>query len=346
MKYILWKIVNPIRKLYNQLKVFWSSVWSFLIENLVEKLVLSAYSHPDKSIHKFIRRNWDQLYGITKVTTGRLRKSKRNNQFFWKAQSDIYNKGHRSFLGIRPIGFRNLSVYCKSDSVLESQLYLYGTYDEIITLKLYQDIIIPDSIIVDVGANIGIHSLALADIVSSWPRSRVIAYEPKRELVKRLHSNLKLNNLSKVVKVSQIGLWSEPGKIYFNEDVLNFNQGVGRYDPTSNNFIEVTSLDKDLDNLSTPITLIKIDVEGAELEVIRGGIRLLEKHRPSIVIEHNSPPWTLEQLVEVIPYEVIMTRIPNTYYEESIIVDINSTLQGFNNLLLAPKYLLSNNVEK
>jgi len=337
MKHIFCRIVNLARKVYNKLKVLWSSIWTLLIEHFYEILVLSAYAYPDKSIHKLIRRNWNQVYGITRVTTRRLGKSKRNKQFIWKAQSSLFENGHRSFLGIRPIGFRELSIYCNSDSARESQMYLHGTYDEIIILNLYQDIIFPDSVVVDVGANIGLHTLALADIVSGWPKSRVIAYEPRMELVKRLHSNLKLNNLSDVVSVNQIGLWSEPGRISFNEDTHNFNQGVGRYDPTSNNFIEVTSLDKDLLNLPTPISLIKIDVEGAELEVLRGGINLLEKHRPYIVLEYNFPSWTLEQLIEEIPYEVIMTRIPNTFYEESITIDIYSTLQGYNNLLLTPK---------
>lgn len=314
----------------------WVTRGSAKRERQVSQKVLAAYSHPEGSEHRMILQNWRQFYGIDPVGHHQREDAREFNQEVWQAQSKLFEMGVRINLGTREIGFKDLRIYCSSASVLESNIFLRGAYDELTVLRLYQELDSKVSVAIDVGANVGAHTLVLASLVAESPNGKVIAYEPRAWLAQRLRDNLELNNLSNQVAVRQIGAWVTSGAIGFNEDPENFNQGVGRYDRDSKTTIEVVSLDEDLAEIQSRIGLIKIDVEGAELQVIQGAQAVLSDHRPYLIIEHNSPIWNLEQIRDSVPYAVTMLRIPNTFYERIMTVKSDTDLQGFNNLLLSP----------
>ena len=140
---------------------------------------------------------------------------------------------------------------------------------------------------VDVGANVG---AILSTIVEAAPQGRHIAYEPLPELAAGLAERFPQ------VDVRAAALARQPGTRTFVR-VLNAHTRSGfhptGYDasPTETLAVPVEALDVSLPNWFAP-ALVKIDVEGAELEVIEGGVDLLHMHRPIVALEHGGPAGT------------------------------------------------------
>lgn len=130
----------------------------------------------------------------------------------------------------------------------------------------------------DIGANIGLFSLLASKVVGE--KGLVYSFEPTPITYSRLLDNISLNNFSNI-KTFNIGLSDKVGK-------LNLNVSTNGYDAW-NSFakindklyeytveIEVNSLDNFLANHNKNISLIKIDVEGWEMFVLKGGEQLLK----------------------------------------------------------------------
>jgi FkbM family methyltransferase len=151
----------------------------------------------------------------------------------------------------------------------------------------------PDCIL-DVGANIGNHSVFFGKYISS----KVIAFEPNKILYPILERNLARNNVdAKIYKYGlcdkeTLGSMSIPlgmennigaGKILLNDD-FGFNDEVVQL--TSLDYL-LTEIEKEISGRK--ISAIKIDVEGMEPNVLRGGLKLIRKYLPELYIEVSSP---------------------------------------------------------
>jgi hypothetical protein len=120
----------------------------------------------------------------------------------------------------------------------------------------------PGTVCVDVGTNSGYYALVLA----ARCRARVIGYEPDPIARARLHANLALNpQLAAQIEVSPeaVGRHSGPGTVMLDGDLAR--QG-----------------------LLAEVGLLKIDVEGPELEVLAGARGLLAERRPHVIVETHS----------------------------------------------------------
>lgn len=141
----------------------------------------------------------------------------------------------------------------------------------------------PGDHFVDVGANVGVFSSLVG---TRLPGVRITAVEPYPPIRRDLESNLALNNLDVTIVDSAVG--AESGEATFEileRDVLNRLAPEGAVVPTSKGIrVAVQTLDEILDG-SSP-ALIKIDVEGAELSVLRGTRRLLTTDAPVVLFEH------------------------------------------------------------
>lgn len=127
-----------------------------------------------------------------------------------------------------------------------------------------------NKIFVDAGANVGGYSVRAA----SWGM-KVYAFEPNPHNIALLRRNIEINNLS--VNVLPYALGSRPGKAR-----LSPNGGVSRI--TKDEGVEVEM--RTLDSFDLPgADLLKVDVEGYELEVLRGAKKTLEKFHPIVMIE-------------------------------------------------------------
>lgn len=155
----------------------------------------------------------------------------------------------------------------------------------------------PHSTALDVGANVGIHTIALANAVG--PAGSVIAFEPADENVERLRQNLDLNDVRNTEIVPMAVAADDEGVLLNLSDDSAFHSTA---DVPAGHFVGQTtrvasiSLDTAWTRVGRPsVSVIKIDVEGAELEVLKGAAQVLDTCRPAALIEISDH----SQLVEV-----------------------------------------------
>lgn len=168
-------------------------------------------------------------------------------------------------------------------------------------LRQAEEYIKEDDVIWDVGANIGLFSFAAASLAGS--RGQVYAFDPDTWLVHALRSSA-MRQPSSSAKVTTI-----PCAIGADNAIRSF--AIAARARSANHLIEygssqtggmlqqqtvvAVSLDWLLNHLPPP-NLLKIDVEGAEIEVLGGARNLLEQYRPIVLCEvcKETSPWVTE----------------------------------------------------
>lgn len=139
----------------------------------------------------------------------------------------------------------------------------------------------PTDLFLDVGANVGSYTVLAAGAVGA----RVTAAEPIPATFQNLVRNVELNGLRDRARCEQVGLSEQSGSLRFTDDLDTVNHVVSGTEEGGTE-IPVTTIDG-LTGSDTP-TIIKIDVEGYELPVVRGGHRTLADERClAVILETN-----------------------------------------------------------
>ncbi|MFH1189740.1 MAG: FkbM family methyltransferase [Candidatus Omnitrophota bacterium] len=140
----------------------------------------------------------------------------------------------------------------------------------------------PGDTVIDCGAYVGEFTLYAARAVG--PSGRVIAFEPDAGIYARLLRNIKLNGFNNVTAVNK-GLWSEDGVLKFVGDgVKGYSFMLGGDDPSAVD-VPVASLDSELARLKVArVNFIKADVEGAEVELLRGAAKTLSPGLAAVAV--------------------------------------------------------------
>ena len=167
------------------------------------------------------------------------------------------------------------------------QTYLHGGAEpgvqEILAKRLR-----PGMVFYDLGANIGFFSLLAARIVGE--QGHVFSFEPDTEVAARLRRNIARNDLSNVTVVES-GLWSSSGNVNFvAADSSSPDRGTGQFvgwDSPIGTPMPCVALDDFVAGARRP-DAIKCDVEGAEIEALRGAETLLRADRPWVLCETHS----------------------------------------------------------
>lgn len=149
-------------------------------------------------------------------------------------------------------------------------------------------------IFIDVGTNIGNHSIFFGKFMAD----QVVCIEPSYRLHQVLERNLSVNKI-KNSTLLKIGVGAEPGfaKLVFHPDdkeqtgMTQLSTEVKRTENVK--LVEVRTLDSVVDEMKEkfpdlPVNLVKIDVEGMQMEVMEGFKETLKNHKPQLVIEANS----------------------------------------------------------
>ena len=226
----------------------------------------------------------------------------RNNQKFWiivlTILSPIFMLELRSYnqlkrqnmrmintLAILPdkivnIGYAKFYVPNYPDDYIQSEIVDNRTFYEAGLLEELQPYIKKNAVILDIGANIGNHSVYWA--VRSNAK-KIYSFEPIKDTFKILKKNVEINNLINKIKIFNIGLSNKKinGSISFF-DFTNIGGTHVKQDSNGN-----LLLDK-LDNIKIEedtVDFVKIDVEGHELEVLQGARETLLKYKPTIFVE-------------------------------------------------------------
>lgn len=187
-------------------------------------------------------------------------------------------------------GRHGLILYNKNDKVIGASIEEYGEYYES-EVEVFRQALSQGGIAVDVGANIGSHTLAMARCGAEM----VYAVEPQMEIQRLLTANVELNGLKNVMPV-----WSALG-----EEVKTVKMPFIDYDRDNSSFGSVAPGEVFADNVKyymiqqltldallrqhQRIALIKIDVEGGEADVLRGGEEVIRLHRPVLYVENDRP---------------------------------------------------------
>ncbi len=169
------------------------------------------------------------------------------------------------------------------DKGLERALFNYGTY-EAGTLKLMNDILRDGDTFIDIGANIGLMSLHAGKILGE--NGRVVSFEPLSNTYNILVENIALNNFRNV-EVVNTAIGSTNGVVDIFDNIVNRGSSslIKPNYTESCHKIPINRLDDYLEEHGiNSINCIKIDVEGWELEVLKGAANTLSGFEAPICI--------------------------------------------------------------
>lgn len=160
-------------------------------------------------------------------------------------------------------------------------LQKYEEYESILILRNVNK----NSVVADVGANIGYYTLLLAKICK-----KVYALEPDKNCFGILKKNVKENNLKNVVLINK-AVSDGKGKVEFVVDKVNLGNSRIKsqrdcFAEPRNDVVSCDTLDDILIN-EKQIDLIKIDVQGWEPKVILGAKKIIAKYSPVLFLEFN-----------------------------------------------------------
>ena len=158
-----------------------------------------------------------------------------------------------------------------------------GMYEEALIGTMAR-LLVPGHCVVDVGANIGLHTIVAAHRVG--PDGIVLALEPQRRIHERLLSNLALNGFGNVV-VRRVAASTREGELVLHQpSAANDGQATLALAPgehsAADESVPVRALDRILQEAipGRNPNLMKLDVEGAELDVLRSAPMLFSAHPP------------------------------------------------------------------
>jgi len=178
-------------------------------------------------------------------------------------------------------------VYMPGDSLISRFWKGYEYEPDVLACVLR--ILPPDAVFFDVGANIGLFTVAVA---RNCPASRIHCFEPSPTPRQCLHQTIIQNELIDRITLNEMALSSKSGvSEFFIHDDLRHASGDGFKDTgiagathtirvpvtTLDNYVQETKIDR--------LDLIKIDTEGMELNVLRGGLNSIATLRPKIIFE-------------------------------------------------------------
>lgn len=172
--------------------------------------------------------------------------------------------------------------YFLKDEYVGRSVRNYGEYNPDETEKILELVGLTDGLFVDIGANIGCISMAACSLGRD-----VLAFEPQPEVYKLLEKNV-VSSGGEVVTCNY-ALGNEEGfadmpKVHYSERGNFGGLGIG----TKSSLGYITVPVRTLDSLELPrVGMLKIDVEGFELEVLRGGLETIVRDRPIMYIEDD-----------------------------------------------------------
>ena len=183
-----------------------------------------------------------------------------------------------------------------TDTVLSKKIREEGDYapEE---KELLEKLLSEGDTVVDAGANIGSHTLFFARAVGR--DGRVYSFEPQRFIFQILCGNVALNALRNVWCIPA-ALGTQDGRI--DVPVPNYERpnNFGGYSLDFPTFKESGQI-KQLDSLKLEACrLIKIDVEGMELDVLGGAERTIKSYRPALYLENNRKDKSTDLLEHII----------------------------------------------
>jgi FkbM family methyltransferase len=196
-----------------------------------------------------------------------------------------------------PIYLENIGkLYCYEDDFMKHIFLKDGDWEPELN-DIFKRYINKNSIVVDIGASIGINTIKMSKFAK-----KVYSFEPFTQSFELLNTNISINNLDNV-ETFNYGLGNEEkniDKMWFGFLNKKKNMGTLRINKLYNLYNEPVDVNikiKKLDNiLNEPIDFIKIDVEGFENEVLLGAMNIITKYKPIIIMEN----WNIDNEYDIL----------------------------------------------
>ncbi|GEM_PF-789501 len=204
-----------------------------------------------------------------------------------KSKRDEWFKQH-TYSWITPV--KNRIMLAKNQQGLEFWIKA-GTIHSLLISNSFEPSVLnifrphENDVVIDVGANIGKYALYAGMLVGK--KGKVIALEPFEETFRLLHRNIKQNDLEDSVIPLRVAISDQNGKtkLFFADDVGEVISLIYR---VSDKYVEVDTITIDslVENMKIrKVDWMKIDVEGAEYNVLLGARETLSKNKLNLVIE-------------------------------------------------------------
>lgn len=217
---------------------------------------------------------------------------------------------------------RMLWIALINNDYISEHIKASGVWEPHVTNYLVKNVK-PNETVIELGANIGYHTALMAKSVS--PGGRIYAYEANSAVYDLAKFSLRMNDLSDVVEIKNIGISDKTGEAFLhcvrpdNHSLLRTNIGeayITLAGSQSNNNsakkIKVTSLDEDLPDLKN-VDWLRMDIEGSELLAIHGAKRIIESS-PNIKIVMEWAPSMLKNFGNVSDFIDLLHNYGFTFY--------------------------------
>lgn len=226
---------------------------------------------------------------------------------------NVINRQLSRFLGMKTV-MRNTflgerSFYCEG-SVEAFRTIRYGGEETALAAVLF--LLNDRDTVWDVGASIGLFS-----IYAAGKAQKVVSFEPDPHIYKRFNENVGLNKLENKITTYPFAIGAEVGKMALNSD------GIDGFSPSLSNIsrhsktveVEVKTMDSMIADGAEAPTVIKIDIEGAEILALQGAKKLLQcTNRPRLLFIEVHPEFLpafessvdqVHELLEAYNYKIL-----------------------------------------
>lgn len=161
---------------------------------------------------------------------------------------------------------------------IQNRIFLERDYFEIYHLTMLKEHIKRNAVILDIGANIGNHTIFFAKECNA---KKIYSFEPTQKTFQILRENIRINHVDSMVVAMNIALGARDQKVDMVGD--DRDSGSNRVEECINGDTVMNTLDSL--SINERIDLVKIDVEGYEYEVLEGAEKTIVRDKPDIFIE-------------------------------------------------------------
>ncbi|MFM2360396.1 MAG: 31-O-demethyl-FK506 methyltransferase FkbM [Bacteroidota bacterium] len=172
------------------------------------------------------------------------------------------------------------------------------------------------NVVLDIGAHIGLFSAIAAKL--TFPEGKIFAFEPAPATQKVLHQTIRINQMESAITPVQAAMGGEVGTLTFfvSDDEADNSNSLVSY----KNDRKLNGIDVPVDTIDhfvqakqlARVDFIKIDVEGAEYDTLRGGITTLCQFRPKVILAIHPEPIqkkgdrldVIYDLLKTLPYQI------------------------------------------
>ena len=142
------------------------------------------------------------------------------------------------------------------------------------------------NIVMDIGASKGESAIWFYDQIGA--NGKIYSFEMNKDFINIMENNIKRNNIKNIIIIDK-GVWDCETKVLMDE--------TGRITSVSNNGYPTVTLDKFVKEYNIErVDYIKMDIEGAELNALRGAREMIKKFKPKLALaayHHINDPWDL-----------------------------------------------------